>query len=62
MSVQPDRDYIDDDARRRPPRAVVGSHRPEEEMFGRAFDGRVVRRVWRFVRPYRVKMAIAVVA
>ncbi|MGH6924316.1 MAG: ABC transporter ATP-binding protein [Propylenella sp.] len=47
---------------RRPPRAVVGSHRPEEEMFGRAYDGRVIRRIWRFVRPYRLRMTIAVVA
>jgi ATP-binding cassette, subfamily B, multidrug efflux pump len=54
MSGRPDQD------RNRPPRAVVGSHRPEEEMFGRAFDGRVVRRVWRFVRPYHAQMALAV--
>lgn len=61
MSDQTDQDELDD-AGRRPPRAVVGSHRPEEEMFGRAFDGRVVRRVWRFVHPYRMKMIIAVAA
>lgn len=47
---------------RRPPRATVGSHRIEEDMFGRAFDGRVVRRIWRFVRPYRVQLAVAVAA
>lgn len=34
-------------------RAVVGSTRIEEEIFGRAFDGRVVRRIWQFVSPYR---------
>ena len=33
--------------------AVVGSHRIEEEIFGRAFDGKVVWRIWEFVRPYR---------
>jgi ATP-binding cassette, subfamily B, multidrug efflux pump len=47
---------------RRPPRAVVGSHHAEEEMFGKAYDGHVVRRIWRFVRPYRARMFIAVAA
>lgn len=47
---------------RRPPRAVVGSHRVEEEIFGKVFDTNVVARIWQFVRPYRRKMAIAVVA
>ena len=61
MSDQPDQEDVDE-AGPRPPRAVVGSHRPEEEMFGKVFDGRVVRRVWRFVRPYRLKMALAVAA
>lgn len=46
----------------RPPRAVVGSMRIEEEIFGRAFDGKVVQRIWRFVRPYRLQMAVAVAA
>lgn len=46
----------------RPPRATVGSHRVEEEMFGRVFDGRVVRRIWAFVRPYRLQVVIAVIA
>ena len=61
QSDAPDRDEAEETVRR-PPRAVVGSHRAEEEMFGRAFDGRVVRRIWRFVRPYRAKMVIAVAA
>jgi ATP-binding cassette subfamily B protein len=43
-------------------RAVVGSDRIEEEIFGRAFDGRVVRRFWAFVRPYRRKVVISVAA
>lgn len=47
---------------RRPPRAVVGSHRIEEEMFGRVFDGRVIRRIWVFVAPYRAKLTLAVAA
>ncbi|SJM34342.1 ABC transporter ATP-binding protein [Mesorhizobium delmotii] len=49
------------DSGRRPPRAVVGSHRVEEEMFGRAFDKKIIRRIWAFVRPYRA-MAVASVA
>jgi ATP-binding cassette subfamily B multidrug efflux pump len=56
-----DRDEVED-RRGRPPRAVVGSHRPEEELFGAAFDGRIVRRIWQFVHPYRRKMVIAVAA
>ena len=42
-------------------RAVVGaqiSH--DEEMFGRAFDGRVIRRLFAFVWPYRTTLALAV--
>ena len=44
----------------RPPRAVVGSHRIEEEMFGRVFDPRIVRRIWGFVQPYRRQVLISV--
>ncbi|WP_160006416.1 ABC transporter ATP-binding protein [Rhizobium sp. 18055] len=47
---------------RRPPRAVVGSHRVEEEMFGKAFDGNVVKRIWAFVRPYRREVILSVCA
>ena len=47
---------------RRPPRAVVGSHRVEEEMFGRVFDPRILRRIWVFVRPYRRQVRISVIA
>ena len=50
------------DGGRRPFRAVVGSHRIEEEMFGRVFDGRVVGRIWEFVRPYRGQVAVACAA
>jgi len=46
----------------RPPRAVVGSHRIKEEMFGKAFDSWVVRRIWVFVSPYKLKLLIAVAA
>ncbi|MBB4227507.1 ABC transporter ATP-binding protein [Rhizobium mongolense] len=47
---------------RRPPRAVVGSHRVEEEMFGKAFDGNIVKRIWAFVEPYRRQVMWSVVA
>ncbi|WP_192178681.1 ABC transporter ATP-binding protein [Mesorhizobium amorphae] len=47
---------------KRPPRAVVGSHRIEEEMFGRAFDKNVIRRIWAFARPYKAKLFISVSA
>lgn len=43
-------------------RAVVGSHRIEEEMFGRVFDPQIVRRIGAFVRPYRRQFVISVVA
>ena len=47
----------------RPPRAVVGSQISfEEEMFGAAFDGRVIRRFWSFVVPHRRHLGIGVVA
>lgn len=47
---------------RRPPRAVVGSQRVEEEMFGKAFDGNVIKRIWAFVRPYRRDVVVSVCA
>jgi ATP-binding cassette, subfamily B, multidrug efflux pump len=47
---------------RRPPRAVVGSHRIAEEIFGRAFDQRILTRIWAFVQPYRRQFYISVAA
>ncbi len=45
---------------RPPPLAVVGDQvSEEEEMFGAAFDGVVLRRFWGFVRPYRRMLLIA---
>ncbi len=46
----------------RPPRASVGSHRIEEEIFGKAYDPQTVRRIWAFVRPYRMKIYLSVAA
>lgn len=59
--IETERNDVRDDGRR-PPRAVVGSHRVEEEVFGKVFDTNVVARIWRFVRPYRQKMYLAVFA
>ena len=42
------------DQQGRPPRAVVGSQiSQDEEMFGAAFVGRVLRRFFHYVKPYR---------
>ncbi|SMQ85292.1 ATP-binding cassette, subfamily B [Devosia lucknowensis] len=46
----------------RPPRASVGSHRIEEEVFGKAYDPKTVRRIWAYVRPYRAKIYLSVMA
>src|SRR5690606_10767882 len=52
-----------EDRRRRPPRAVVGSSLDkEEEIFGKAYDPKVVRRIWAFVRPYRKQIYLSVAA
>ncbi|WP_137129230.1 ABC transporter ATP-binding protein [Rhizobium sp. FY34] len=59
--LETERADVRDDGRR-PPRAVVGSHRIEEEIFGKVFDKNIVKRIWAFVRPYRAKVALAVVA
>lgn len=59
---------IDDDSEvasfpgQRPPRASVGSHRIEEEVFGKAYDPKTVRRIWAFVAPYRRKIYLSVAA
>lgn len=50
------------DGGRRPLRAAVGSHRVKEVMFGKVFDGKVIGRIWAFVRPYRLKVFLAVAA
>ena len=45
---------------KRPPRAVVGSQiSTDEEMFGAAFDGRVIRRFMSYVYPYRKRIYVA---
>ena len=59
--IETERNDVREDGRR-PPRAVVGSHRPHEEMFGRAFDARILRRIMAFVRPYRRQFIISVIA
>jgi ATP-binding cassette, subfamily B, multidrug efflux pump len=46
----------------RPPRAVVGSQINTEEQIFAAFDGRIMRRFWGFISPYRRRLALAVLA
>ncbi len=63
MAVESDSERRDGrDDGQRPPHAVVGSHRVEEEMFGKVFDGRIISRIWVFVRPYRMRLLFAVAA
>ncbi|MDF3150710.1 ABC transporter ATP-binding protein [Mesorhizobium sp. XAP10] len=45
-----------------PTKAVVGSHRDDEEVFGKAYDPRIVRRIWSFVRPYQNRIFISLAA
>jgi ATP-binding cassette, subfamily B, multidrug efflux pump len=46
----------------RPPRAVVGSQVNTEEQIFAAFDGRIMRRFWAFISPYRRRLILAVLA
>ncbi len=47
----------------RPPHAVVGSQiSRDEEMFGAAYDGRVVGRFFEYVKPYRRRVYLALIA
>lgn len=58
----PDDDESEDRGRR-PPRAVVGSSLDrEEEVFGKVYDPKIVRRIWAFVRPYRLQIYLSVAA
>ena len=46
----------------RPPHAVVGSQINTEEQIFAAFDGRIIRRFWAFISPYRRQLILAVLA
>src|ERR1041384_7510226 len=60
MTTAEDVEIEEEDRSRRPSKAVVGSHREEEEVFGKAYDPKIVRRIWAFVDPYKSKIAISV--
>jgi ATP-binding cassette subfamily B multidrug efflux pump len=60
MTAAEDIEVDEEDRSKRPSRAVVGSHREDEEVFGKAFDPRIVQRIWGFVRPYRSRIFISV--
>ena len=66
MSAQGDDDEEEGTGREetsgRPIKAVVGSHRHDEEIFGKAYDPRIVRRIWSFVKPYRARIFVSVAA
>ena len=62
MSVVDDESEVAAFPGQRPPRASVGSHRIEEEVFGKAYDPKTVRRIWAYVKPYRLKIYLAVTA
>jgi ATP-binding cassette subfamily B protein len=46
----------------RPPHAVVGSQIDTEEQIFAAFDGRILRRFWAFISPYRRRLVLALLA
>ena len=66
MSHQPNQHDYQSDRQSAPGaptlRAVVGSHRIEEELFGTVYDPTIIRRIGAFVRPYRREFVISVVA
>lgn len=59
--IEAERNDVREDGRR-PPRATVGSHRIEEEIFGKVFDRKIVQRIWAFVSPYRRQVFVSVAA
>ena len=61
MSIEIDDDEKEDTSGR-PAKAVVGSHRDEQEVFGKVYDPRIVRRIWSFVKPYQGRILISVAA
>ena len=60
MTTAEDVELDEEDRSRRPSKAVVGSHREEEEVFGKAIDPKVIRRIWTFVHPYRRQIYFSV--
>ncbi|AMX94169.1 MULTISPECIES: ABC transporter ATP-binding protein [Mesorhizobium] len=60
--MQTPADDEEEDTSGPPTKAVVGSHRDDEEVFGKAYDPRIVRRIWSFVRPYQNRIFISVAA
>ena len=60
MAVADEIDIEDEDRSHRPKKAVVGSHREDEEVFGKAIDPKIISRIWVFVRPYRRRLLVSV--
>ena len=61
MPLESDEDEKEDTSGR-PTKAVVGSHRDEQEVFGKVYDPRIARRIWSFVKPYQGRILISVAA
>jgi ATP-binding cassette subfamily B protein len=63
MATRTNRSSEDYGGRTRPPHAVVGSQvERDEEMFGKAFNGHVVRRFGGFLKPYKLLLGVAILA
>src|SRR5690349_21593685 len=62
MTTAENMDLEEEDRSRRPQKAVVGSHREEEEVFGKAIDPQIIRRIWAFVHPYRRSIYLSIAA
>ena len=62
MTTAEDVELDEEDRSRKPSKAVVGSHREEEEVFGKAIDPKIIRRIWAFVHPYRRQIYLSVAA
>ncbi len=60
MAISDSIDAEEEDRSRRPSKAVVGSHHEQEEVFGKAYDPRIVRRIWTFVHPYRRQIYLSI--
>ena len=64
MTIAPTNDDYQSDRESAPGaptlRAVVGSHRIEEEMFGKVFDQKIINRIGAFVVPYRRDFLISI--
>lgn len=63
MATEINQNQPDIHGEQRPPHAVVGSQvERDEEMFGKAFNGHVVKRFGGFLKPYKSLLIVAILA